>query len=314
MKNKKPEHEKSKNKGKIKISIMIPAYNSEKTIRESIESALAQNCPYKEIVVVDDCSQDHTVAIALEYTDRGVRIVVNPENLGIGVNLSSCMIHAKAPYVIFLCGDDLFADPNVCSDVVGLFDQKINLGVIDRPYYQFMNGHPGAVTRVDESNIFLSACCPSGMAFRKMKVWGSNKMFIELPLIVTQYIIEKKYEWVKMNYDTVGVRIHPKGNTGCKSTYYTESPFKIYTDFLGKGFQYHPMLIQLKNRAPKMVMSEIKTMLSIRPDFKKDKDFWICAITALVVPTFILQHLSAFYRHRIGRRKAYIIKRGEKNV
>lgn len=309
MNHKKQDHEKSSNKGKLKISIMIPAYNSEKTIRESIESALNQNCPYKEIVVVDDCSKDGTVSIALEYAEKGVRVIANPENLGIGVNLSACMIHATAPYVIFLCGDDLFADPNVCSDVISLFESDHKLGVIDRPYYQFMDGHAGAVTRVDEPNIFLSTCCPSGVALRKMRVWGSNKIFIEMPLIVTQYILEKDWKWIKMNYDTVAVRIHPGGNTGTLSSYYTESPYKVYTDFLGKSFKYHPMLIQLKNRAPKMVMDEIKLMLEINPNNKKDLDFWKCAVTALIVPSCVLRHLSAFYRHRISRRKAYIASR-----
>lgn len=298
-------------KSKIKISIMIPAYNSAKTIRDSIESALAQNYEHKEVVVVDDFSTDDTIKIAMEY--RGVRLFVNPENLGIGVNLVQCMEQAKGKYVMFLCSDDLFADFNVAKDVVDIFEKNPEVGVIDRPYFQFMNGYAGAVTRVDEDNIFLSSCNPSGMAFRKMKVWGSNKIFIELPLIVTQYIIDNKYQWTKMAYDTVAVRIHPEGNTGCKSTYYKESPYQVYTDFLGKDFKYHPLLIQLKNRAPKMVMDEIKLMLKINPDNKKDPMFWICAITAVVVPTRILQHLSAFYRHRIGRRKAYI-KRRAKNV
>ncbi len=306
MNRKKQEHEKACNKGKIKISIMIPAYNSEKTIRESIQSALEQNCPYKEIVIVDDHSSDRTIQIAKEYAGETVRVIENPENLGIGVNLSACFMHAKASYVVFLCGDDLFADPNVCSDIIKLFEQSPKLGVIDRPYHQFMNGHAGAVTRVDENNIFLSSCCPSGMAFRKMRVWGSNKIFIELPLIVAQYILEKDWTWVKMNYDTVAVRIHPGGNTGTLSSYYTESPYKVYTEFLGKDFKYHPGLIQLKNRAPKLLMDEIKLMLETNPSFKSDKFFWLCAITAVCVPSSILRHLSAFYRHRISRRKAYI--------
>lgn len=309
---KKLEHEKSRNKDKLKISVMIPAYNSEKTIAEAIESALRQDCPFKEIVVVDDGSTDRTVQIAKEYN---VRVIENGENIGIGANLASCMMHAKAQYVVFLCADDLFADPNVCTDIIKIFDEQLNIGVIDRPYYQFMNGHPGAVTRVDESNIFISSCCPSGMAFRRMRVWGSNKIFIEMPLIVLQYLsAEKKMEWTKMDYDTVAVRIHPGGNTGTLSTYYTESPYKVYTEFLGKDFKYFPMLIQLKNRAPKMVMPEIKLMLETNPELKNDRSFWLHVVVAVCVPGFILRPLSAFYRHRIGRRQAFIIKRqGEKN-
>jgi len=300
-------------KDKIKISIMIPCYNNEKVIREAIESALNQNYKHKEIVVVDDASTDSTVVIAQQYTERGVRVVVNPENLGIGRNLANCMTHAKACYVIFLCGDDVFADPNVAADVARIFDERPLLGVIDRPYYQFMNGHPGAVTRVDSDNIFISSCCPSGMAFRKMNVEGTSKIFIEMPVIVLQYL-HKKWEWTRMNYDTVAVRIHPGGNTGTLSTYYTESPTKVYTEFLGKPFDYYPILIQLKCRAPQMVKDEIKAMIEVNPDCQRSFMFWLCARTATSVPSWVLRHLAAFYRHRISRRKAYIIKRGGVNV
>lgn len=297
---------------KVKISIMIPAYNSAKTIRESIESARAQKCKYKEIVVVDDCSKDDTVKIASEYPD--VRVVKNPENFGIGVNLANCMLEAKARYVVYLCGDDLFADPNVCSDIIKLFDENHDLGFIDRPYYQFMDGHPGAVTRVDEKNVFISSCCPSGMAFRNKKVWGANRIFIEMPLIVTQYL--KDWKWMRMNYDTVAVRIHPGGNTGTLSSYYTESMIQVYTDFLGKDFKYHPGLIQLKCRAPKLLWREIWLTVKINPKNLRDPFFYMCAIVAVSVPGLILRHLSAFYRHRVSRRKCYIIKRpmGEKHV
>lgn len=307
MQRKKRPEDKACNKGKVRISILIPSYNSAKTIRESIESALDQEYPFKEIVVVDDGSKDDTVKIAQEYSD--VRVIANPENSGIGVNLAIAMQQSTAPYVIYLCGDDLFANPHVCGDVVEVFDNQHKVGVIDRPYYQFMNGHQGAVTRCDESNLYLSSCCPSGMAFRRMKVWGANKIFIEMPLIVVQYL-QAKWEWVRMKYDTVAVRIHPGGNTGTLSSYYTESPTRVYTEFLGKPFNYYPILIQLKNRAPKLVSSEIKTMLELNPSCKKDFLFWLCAFTATTVPSCILRHLSAFYRHRISRRKAFIIKRG----
>lgn len=306
MKYRKPDHLRAANAGKIKISIMIPAYNSANTIRESILSAINQDCPYKEIVVVDDASTDNTVDIAKSY--ENVRVVQNKDNMGIGVNLANCFTEAKSQYILFLCGDDVFTDSSVASDVIDIFENQKDVGVIDRPYYQFINGHKGAVTRVDEENIYISSCCPSGMAFRKMKVWGSNRIFIEMPLIVVQYLKEK-WSWVRMKYDTVAVRIHPGGNTGTLSTYYTESTVKLYTEFLGKPFAYYPLFIQLKNRAPKMLKEEIKMMVDLNPACKKDKMFWVCSITARVVPTFILRRLSAFYRHRISRRKAYIIPR-----
>lgn len=296
-----------------KISILIPAYNSAKTIRPTIESALAQNYDRKEIIVVDDCSEDDTVKIAKEFP--GVKVYVNPANFGIGVNLANCMNYATAAYVVYLCADDMFADENVVADIVNIFDQSPKLGIINRWYYQFLNGIPGPVVEVRHPNLFISACNPSGIALRKKKVWGTNKIFLEMPYIVLQFL-EAGWEWTTMEYDTIAVRLHPGGNTGTLSSYYNESPTKVWADFLGPDFKDHLILIQLKNRAPHMVWDEIKTILKINPENKKDKFFWFCACVALLCPTWLLRHLCDFYRHRINRLDCKIVKRpnpGEKN-
>ena len=52
------------------VSILIPAYNSEQWLAESIESALAQTWQKKEIIVVDDGSKDQTLSIAKQFASR----------------------------------------------------------------------------------------------------------------------------------------------------------------------------------------------------------------------------------------------------
>lgn len=289
-----------------KLTIAIPAYNSAKTIRESIKSALDQNYSLKEVLVIDDCSTDDTVNIA---KSMGARVVRNEYNLGIGLNLASLMDEAYGKYVIYLCSDDLFADPNVCADVVKIFDAKPEIGVIGRYYYQFMDGHPGAVMVERSNNIFLSSINPSGMAFRKRDVFGKNTIFLEMPLIVRQYL--SFTQWTMLEYDTVAVRLHPSGNTGCKSSYYTDSPVKVFHDFFGKDFKYHLGLIQIKNRAPKLLLGEIWSTVKLNPKNLADPLFYLCALTALIVPGSILRPLSDFWRHRINRHFVSIIKRGD---
>lgn len=291
---------------KTNLTIAIPAYNNAKTIGEAIESALAQEYPSKEIMVVDDCSTDDTVKIAMSYP--GVRVTVNPENFGIGVNLLSCMKQAKGKYILYLCADDVFTSNKVAGDVCKIFNHSTTIGVISRYYYQFMNGHKGAVMTVRDKNILTASINPSGIALRCWnEVWGSNKMFCEMPLMITQYL--KIFQWTTMEWDTVAVRLHEDGNTACKETYYKESPIQVMTDFLGKDFKYHLGLIQLKNRAPKMVWNEICLTVKINKNNLKDPFFWFCAAVALIVPGSILRPLSRFYRHRINRYNCEIIRR-----
>lgn len=290
---------------KINLTIAIPAYNSAKTIRDAIESALMQDYPSKEVVVFDDASTDDTVKIASEYPE--VRLVVNPENMGIGLNLANCMEQAKGRYILYLCADDIFTDKHVASDVTQIFNHNGTIGVINRYYYQFMDGHPGAVMTVRDKRLLTACINPSGMAFRCMKVYGINRIFLEMPFIVHQYL--KMFQWTTMEWDTVAVRLHEKGNTGCKSSYYTESPIQVLTEFLGKDFKYHLGLIQLKNRAPKLLWREICLTVKLNRRNLSDPFFWVCALTSLLTPRMVLIALSNFYRHRINRNFCKIIKK-----
>ena len=290
-----------------KLTIVIPSYNAEKVIGEAITSALKQQYPLKEVIVVDDCSTDNTVNVAIGL---GVKVIVNTKNLGIGGNLTKCFKEAQSRYVLFLCADDVFTGDMVASDVVSIFDARPRIGVIGRYYYQFMDGHAGAVMTVREKNILLSAINPSGMAFRNMEgVAASDRIFIEMPSVVAQYL--NSYSWTQLEYDTVAVRLKPSQNTGCNPKYYTEAPIKVLTDFYGKDFKYHLNLIQIKNRAPKLLWREIWLTAKINPRNLVEPLFYLCALTALIVPGSILRHLSNFWRHRINRGRVSIIKRGD---
>jgi glycosyltransferase involved in cell wall biosynthesis len=291
-----------------KLTICIPAYNNEDTIEAAVKSAVGQDYRNKRVIVVDDCSTDQTRVLA---RNAGATVWRNRENLGIGRNIQRCFNSINTNFILFLCADDVFTDENVARDVVNIFHTHPKIGVIGRYFYQFMNGSEDPVMTIREKNILISSCCPSGMAFRKhFEVEGTDSIFIELPFIVAQYL-RKGWEWTQMEYDTVAARLHAGGNTGTKESYYKQSPVKVWTDFLGKDFKYHLGLIQLKNRAPKMVWREIKNTIEINPSNLTDPMFWACAITATTVPGFVLRPASDFYRTHINSYFCKVIKRPE---
>ena len=67
------------------VSICIPTFNGAKYLRECVDSVLAQTHPDFEVLIVDDCSSDDSVAIAEDYArrDSRVRVSVNDRNLGL---------------------------------------------------------------------------------------------------------------------------------------------------------------------------------------------------------------------------------------
>lgn len=65
-----------------KVSIVLPSYNGERYIRESIESVIKQTFTDWELIIVDDCSTDSTLHIAEEYAgwEERIRVIHNEEN------------------------------------------------------------------------------------------------------------------------------------------------------------------------------------------------------------------------------------------
>jgi len=92
-----------------KISICIPTYNGDQYLRECLDSALYQTYYNTEILIVDDCSSDSTMAIAGEYAalDDRIRIVQNKKNAGLVGNWENCIREATGDWIKFLFQDDV---------------------------------------------------------------------------------------------------------------------------------------------------------------------------------------------------------------
>jgi glycosyltransferase involved in cell wall biosynthesis len=105
------------------VSILIPAYNAERWIGATIESALAQTWPAKEVIVVDDGSTDRTLAIARTFGDRGVRVVPQV-NRGAAAARNSALRAARGSYIQFLDADDLLHPRKIAAQLRGAEDGR----------------------------------------------------------------------------------------------------------------------------------------------------------------------------------------------
>lgn len=90
-----------------RFSIVITCYNQRDLIRAAVDSALAQQHPLKEIIVVDDGSTDGSPDILEQYGDS-IRLVKLPANVGGLEARNRCAALARGEYLVFLDGDDLF--------------------------------------------------------------------------------------------------------------------------------------------------------------------------------------------------------------
>ncbi len=91
------------------ISVIIPLYNSEKYIKETIESVLSQGFKNFELIIIDDASTDNSLKITRELAkkDNRIRLFKSKTNKGRASSINVGLRNAKAQYITFLDSDDI---------------------------------------------------------------------------------------------------------------------------------------------------------------------------------------------------------------
>jgi glycosyltransferase involved in cell wall biosynthesis len=101
------------------VSVLIPAYNAEKWIGYTLESAVAQSWPRKEIIVANDGSTDRTAEVAGRFASQGVRVVTTA-NEGLSGAVNNAFRYAQGDYLQYLDADDLLAPDKIERQLAAL--------------------------------------------------------------------------------------------------------------------------------------------------------------------------------------------------
>ncbi len=90
------------------VSVIVPAYNAEQTLEKCVNSLTAQTCRALEVIVVNDCSTDGTLALAqrLAAVDDRVRALSTPQNSGPSQARNFGMAQAQGRWIAFCDSDD----------------------------------------------------------------------------------------------------------------------------------------------------------------------------------------------------------------
>ena len=100
-------------------TIVIPVFNGESTLREAIDSALAQTYPHFEVLVVDDGSTDSSADIVRSYDDERLRLV-RQENGGLNSARNTGIREARADVIGLLDADDIWHPTKLSKQVAHL--------------------------------------------------------------------------------------------------------------------------------------------------------------------------------------------------
>jgi glycosyltransferase involved in cell wall biosynthesis len=161
------------------ISVIIPVYNGEKTILETIESVLNQTFSDFELIVINDGSTDSTLEIIQGIQDPRLKVFSYP-NSGLPVSRNRGFSHSVGEFIAFLDADDLWTSDKLEAQLIAL--QTNPKAAVAYSWTDL----------IDESGQFLRECChitENGDVYAKLLLTcfvasGSN------PLIRRQAFVE----------------------------------------------------------------------------------------------------------------------------
>ena len=113
------------------VSIIMPNYNSEKYVGETIQSVLNQTYQNWELLFVDDCSTDNSLEIVRSFGDDRIKILQNETNSGAAVSRNYALRLAQGKWIAFLDSDDLWIPEKLEKQISYMNDNDICFSYTD---------------------------------------------------------------------------------------------------------------------------------------------------------------------------------------
>ncbi len=168
------------------VSVIMPAFNAERYISESIDSVLKQTFQYWELIVIDDGSIDRTKEIILNYRKADNRIIyIYQENKKQGGARNFGISIAKGKYLAFLDSDDIWMDYKLHNQILEI--EKYSTDLVFSDAYYFKNDKNE--TSKDIMNSYKGFC----------RGETSIQLFIQQNQIPILTVLAKKSEIIKVN-------------------------------------------------------------------------------------------------------------------
>lgn len=174
------------------VSIIVPVYNAEKFIRETMDCVVAQTYPRWELLLVEDCSRDGTVSVIEEYIRENgegrIRLIKQPENMGTARARNRGLQEAVGRYIAYLDADDLWL-PEKLEKELEFMEQKNAAFAFTG--YEFADGNgkgTGKVVHVPETMNYRQALSNTTI-FTTTVMFDTRKIakdLLEMPVIKSE--------------------------------------------------------------------------------------------------------------------------------
>jgi glycosyltransferase involved in cell wall biosynthesis len=130
------------------VSVIIPAYNAGRYIKEAVDSALAQTYKNCEVVVVDDGSTDNTRQVLAPYIDAGKIKYIYQENKGLAGARNTGIKNSSGEYITLLDADDIFL-PRKIERQVNFLEKHPECDICYCDLYHFYEDKPDQLLKLN---------------------------------------------------------------------------------------------------------------------------------------------------------------------
>ena len=263
-----------------KISIVLPVYNGSEYLAESIESVLAQTYANWELIVVNDCSTDNTLAIASDFANKDARIKVfsNKENLKLPNTLNAGFEHATGEYYTWTSDDNKYK-PDALRVMVECLEKNPDTVMVYANYKTIdSNGNVIELAEKPEpkymfvGNVVGACFLYRSDAAHKVGLYDANLFLAEdYDYWIRLYEVGKV---LHIEDDLYCYRIHGKSLTETRKNQVDEQTYKV----LDKHFDFayaksvesalcNEFFDHMLNRASAHREATLKKLLSVNPKY-----------------------------------------------
>lgn len=118
------------------VSVIMPVYNSEKYLREAIDSILNQTYKNIELIIIDDGSSDNSINVVKSYNSEKIRFYINEKNMGVSSTRNKALDLSKGKYIALMDSDDISPLDRIEKQVEYL-EKNSDFGLIGGHYESF---------------------------------------------------------------------------------------------------------------------------------------------------------------------------------
>lgn len=304
----------------ILVSIIMPLFNNEKYVSETIESVLNQTFNDFELIIIDDCSRDNSREIVRKYRekDNRIKLISHNKNTGIAKTTNDGLDIANGKFIAFIDSDDVW-DQRKLEKQLKVLENNENYivwsegEVIDEnsePTGQTFTQIHNAITKKKSGNIFNELLqgnylFKSSLILKKKNI--GNRRFNERLRILDDYLFElalaTKYNYFFINEPLTKYRIHGT-NITCDQKSIGTDLFKLRTIIIKNYDKYIPKSIKwdlilgiinqyFKNGEKRKSRSYIYKLAKVYP--LSPLIFWYM-VKSLINSNFILRFFYLFLK------------------